>query len=127
MGKKVSIFNETNGTPPRVPFARLKEKILGEKYLLSVIFVGDHKSRLLNRRFRRSDKPTNILSFSISKNEGELYVNLAQVKRELKLFDRSFPNLVSFLLIHGMFHLKGYAHGSTMESKEKATRTAFKI
>lgn len=127
MEKTLSVFNETNGTLPRVPFQRLKEKILGKKYILSIVIVGDLQSQRLNRAYRGKNKPTNILSFSLSKNEGELYLNLKQVRRETKLFKRPFANLVSFMLIHGMFHLKGHVHGSTMETKERAVRAAFNL
>lgn len=127
--KKESLFvsNETKSKVPPLPFRRLKEKILGKNYFLGIIFVGDTKSKTLNRVYRKKNKPTNILSFALEKNEGELYINLKQAKRELKIFNRPFSNLLAFLLIHGMFHLKGEVHGSRMEAKEKAVRTLFHI
>jgi probable rRNA maturation factor len=121
------ITNETKGKLPRLPFKRLKKKILGELYVLRIVFIGDRRSRALNQTYRRRNKPTNILSFPINKKEGELYIDLKQVKRETKLFGRSLQNLTGFLVIHGMFHLKGLAHGSKMESKEKAVRALFHI
>lgn len=128
--EQVLLANETKVKLPRgfsIPIQALKDRLLGKTYMLNVIFIGDAHSRKLNRSYRSKDKPTNILSFSIDKKEGELYVNLAQVKREVKLFERPFENLILFLLIHGMLHLKGFDHGSRMEAKEKAARTFFHI
>lgn len=82
---------------------------------------------MLNRTYRGKDKPTNVLSFSLSKNEGELIICLAKVRKETKLFHRSFPNLLAFLVIHGLFHLKGHDHGSTMERNEERVRRRFKV
>ena len=82
---------------------------------------------MLNRSYRGKDTPTNILSFPLSKTEGELIICLAKVRQETKLFGRPFPNLLAFLVIHGLFHLKGQDHGSTMERDEQRVRTRFKI
>lgn len=112
---------------PRVLFAPIAEYVLGKKYTLSIVLCGDHLSRRLNKTYRAKDRPTNILSFNLAKNEGEIYLCLPQIRREQKKFDRNFDNLVAFLLIHGLFHLKGMEHGSTMESKEAAAQKAFGI
>lgn len=127
MKDPVSIVNETGMRIPRLPVLPLKKRILGAKYSLAVVFIGDKKSQALNKEYRKKNKPTNILSFAISKHEGELYINPRLVKREQKIFGRNFKNLLAFLLIHGMFHLKGYDHGSKMEAQEKAARIRFKI
>lgn len=123
----VSISNSTRGPLPRVEFANIARAVLGARYELSVVLVGDSASRTLNRRYRHKDHPTNILSFPLSATEGEMYLNLQQVRRETKFFERSFRNLVAFLFIHGLFHLKGYDHGATMERRERQVRRKFHI
>jgi len=127
MRANLSLVRTTKEAYPRLPFASLKEAVLGKSYHLSIAFVSAARSRALNRAYRGKDKPTNILSFSLSKNEGELIICLAKIKKETKLFSRTFPNLLAFLLIHGLFHLKGHDHGSTMERNEQRVRTRFKI
>jgi probable rRNA maturation factor len=127
MAHNLTIVHETGMRLSRVPVLRLKEKILGRGYKLSIVSVSDKKSKALNKIYRRKNKPTNILSFSIDKKEGELFINLSQIKRETKLFKREYANLTAFMLIHGMFHLKGLTHGSTMERQEKAMRKLFGI
>ena len=110
-----------------MPFFALKEKVLGKDYELSVALVGNTTSKKLNLAYRGKDMPTNVLSFELSPNEGEIVLDLAKIKTETKKFNRSFENLVAFLFIHGLFHLKGMDHGVTMESKEASIRKQFSI
>lgn len=124
---KFSISNKTKGKLPRLPFAQIKERVLGKKYELSLVFTGDRVSRRLNRQYRGKDKPTNVLSFNVTETTGEIFINLRQVKRETKKFGEKYENLVGFLFIHGLLHLKGLEHGSTMERAEKKLRKQFKI
>lgn len=119
MQDKVSITNQTNGKPPRLPFVRLKNAILGKSYELSVAYVTRATSRCLNMTHRQKDKPTNVLSFPLSKNSGELVIDLTTSRKESSLFDMTERNFIKFLVIHGMLHLKGYEHSSTMERLEK--------
>ncbi len=123
----IVIINKTRSKMPRVLFNDIAENILGKKHTLSIVLCGDRLSRRLNRTYRQKDRPTNILSFTLSTNEGEIYLCLPQIRRELKKFDRDFDNLVAYLLIHGLFHLKGMEHGSTMESKEATACRKFGI
>ena len=122
-----TITNTTKNTLPRVSFDDIKDKTLGKKYSLSLVFVGDKKSRKLNKTYRGKDKPTNILSFNYDKSEGEIFINLRKAKSEAKLFDRKFDNFIAFLFIHGLLHLKGMEHSSTMEKAEEKLRKQFRV
>ncbi len=99
-------------------FDQLKNDILGKKYSLSIAFVSEKKSQEINRKYRDKDKPTNVLSFSLRPNEGELVLCKAMIKREAKESGKNFDAWLGFLVIHGMLHLKGYEHSSTMERLE---------
>jgi probable rRNA maturation factor len=99
-------------------FEKIKEDILGKDYSLSVAFVSEKKIRELNKRYRNIDKPTNILSFALYKDEGEIVLCKSVIRKELKKFGRTFSQLVGYLVIHGMLHLKGMTHSSRMERAE---------
>ncbi len=99
-------------------FDQLKNDILGKKYSLSIAFVSEKKSQEINRKYRDKDKPTNVLSFSLRPNEGELVLCKAVIKKEAKESGKNFDAWLDFLVIHGMLHLKGYEHSSTMERLE---------
>ncbi len=119
MDVNLDITNKTNGKLPRLPFARIKEAILGPKYSLSIALVPPRESHRLNLTYRQKDKPTNVLSFPFDKTSGELVLDLKTSRADAKNFDMTPEKFLVFLVIHGMLHLKGYDHGSTMEKEER--------
>ncbi|MFA5987468.1 MAG: rRNA maturation RNase YbeY [Candidatus Paceibacterota bacterium] len=106
------------GQLARVPYKKLKDAILGKDYTLSVVFVRPEDSQKINNTYRGKNKPTNILSFPLSKNEGEIILNKEQIEREIVTKKVKAKEYLSYLFIHGLLHLKGYAHGSKMEKEE---------
>jgi probable rRNA maturation factor len=118
MPKNFSVINETKGALPRVPFEKIKNFCLGEKYELSVVFVKNSHSKRLNFKYRRKNKPTNVLSFSLDKKVGEIFLAPVVIKKQTKEFGMDFKNLTALLFIHGCLHLKGMEHGSKMEKAE---------
>jgi len=123
MRDNFSIVNESGELLPRLPLARIKNDILGKKYCLSLAFVDKKKSREINKRYRKKDKPTNILSFSFSKTEGEILMcpNIVrqEVKNKAESSNRTFRGYMGFLVIHGMLHLEGMKHSSKMDRAEE--------
>lgn len=113
------ISNKTKSKPPRLPFVYIKNTILGDKYELGVSFLSPQKQKEINLKFRKINKTTNILSFPLSKNSGEITFDLSKVKKEAPLFSMSYSHFLKYLFIHGLLHLKGYDHGDIMERQEK--------
>ncbi len=99
---------EGSKLPPKCDYEGLKDKILGQKYELSLVFCSNALSRKLNRTYRGKDYATNVLSFPVTKNAGEIFINLSTLK------GFSVPHL----FIHGCLHLKGMRHGAKMERAE---------
>ncbi len=122
-----SIFNETKGKLPSLPFEQIKNKILGYEYELNLIFVDEKKIHSLNKTYRKIDSPTDILSFPIAKNSGEIFICPKIAKNKAKDFERNFNNFITFLFVHGNVHLLGYEHGDKMEAVETKFRKFFKI
>lgn len=123
----LTITNTTKGSLPRLPFTKMTEAVLGKEYECSLVIVSSKKSRELNNAHRGKDTPTNILSFPLDDNEGEIFLDLKKARADAPLFDRSYTNFVGFLFIHGLLHLKGFDHGIKMENAEKKFRIQFKI
>ncbi len=122
-----TITNTTKAKLPSLAFADMKDAILGKKYELSVLIVSKSVIQGLNKEFREIDKPTDILSFPLSDDFGEMYINPDMTKIEAKKFGRDYENFFAFLFIHGLVHLKGFDHGSTMESIEARFRKKFGV
>lgn len=116
--KNITIIRK-NGLIPTIPFLRIKEKILGKDYLLTIIFCTLKESQERNKAYRDKDYPTNILSFPLSLTEGEIYISLQTARKDAKNFDMSYQKFLHLLIVHGMLHLKGLDHGSTMEELEE--------
>ncbi len=127
MLETVSILNTTKGKLPSLPFATFKNKILGNTYELSIVFVGEKFIQKLNKTYRKINKPTDILSFSLSKSAGEIFFCKKVADKKSKEFERKKNNFYQFLFVHGMVHLRGLDHGRNMEALEKKYRKIFKI
>jgi probable rRNA maturation factor len=108
-------------------FDTIKQAVLGKDYDLSLAFVSAACIRNFNRIYRDIDTSTDILSFPLSKNAGEIYICKSVARIEAKKFDRAPDNFILFLLIHGLVHLKGFDHSSTMERIEIRFRKKFGI
>lgn len=108
-------------------FTNMKNKVLGKNFDLSLTFIGIKKIQNLNKTYRKKNYPTDILSFNIDKNVGEIVINPDKARQKAPLFERTFDNYLKFIFIHGLFHLKGFDHSSRMESEEGRVRKAFKI
>lgn len=105
----------------------IKNAVLGDNYDLTLSVIGTEHIQTLNRTTRGIDTPTDILSFPLDEETGEIYINLECARTEAEKFDRTYENFLSFLLIHGMVHLKGIDHGSTMERIEARFRKEFGV
>jgi probable rRNA maturation factor len=99
---------------------KVKNDILGKRYELSFSFVSKSKIKALNKIYRKKNEPTDILSFSLDKNSGEILICKEIAKIKAPKFDMTLTDYLLFLVIHGNFHLKGMQHSSKMERYELA-------
>ncbi len=111
----------TNTTKSRftIPFAVIKDDILGKGYELSLNLIGEKRARAVNRRSRQKTYAPNVLSFPLSRQAGEVYLTPQVAKREAPRFKHSFKRHLTYLYIHGLLHLKGLDHGPKMERLEE--------
>src|ERR1035437_7797391 len=123
----LSITNTTKEKLPKHPFEKMAEKVLGKNYDLSLTIIDATEIKQLNKKYRNKNKPTDVLSFPLVENSGEIFLCLSEAKKEAPKFERTFDNFVAFLVIHGLVHLKGFDHSSTMESIEQTFRQDFQI
>ena len=104
---------------PAFSYAKMKDDILGKKYVLSLAFIGDTKARTLNKEHRKKDYVPNVLSFPLAKDQGEVFIAPTVAKMEAKKFNMTVNGYIGFLYIHALLHLKGLDHGDTMEKAEQ--------
>lgn len=88
-------------------------KLRGE---VSVLLTGDAHIRLLNRRFRHKDKPTDVLSFPAAEVPGrplvagDLAISVETAARQAEELGHSLAAELQILILHGFLHLAGYDH-----------------
>jgi len=92
----------------KIILQKIKEEVLGKKYDLSLVFAANALMKKLNIRYSGKAKTAAVLSFPLSRKEGDIFINLAQKK---------YSPL--FLFIHGICHLKNFKHGAKMEEQER--------
>ncbi|HBT81503.1 hypothetical protein A2757_02815 [Candidatus Giovannonibacteria bacterium RIFCSPHIGHO2_01_FULL_48_47] len=96
--------------PPRQHFKKAKDKILGKKYELDLVFADSKTMLRLNKTYRRKNKAADVLAFALSPKLGQIFLNRELARKKERLWT---------LYLHGLLHLKGFRHGPKMEALEK--------
>ena len=96
------------------------ERLAHEVSDVSVAFVDDDAMRELNKRFRRKDKTTDVLTFPADDSYGEpaqdgrplgdIVICVDQARRQAAEEKHSLAIEVRYLLLHGILHAFGYDH-----------------
>jgi len=99
-----------------------KKKKIKKSIYFTLLLSGEKEIKNLNRKFRKKNKSTDVLSFPfytkkelrkklISEKEiylGDIIINLNEIKNKKKL--KNFKNELNNLWIHGLVHLFGHDH-----------------
>jgi probable rRNA maturation factor len=97
---------------------------------VSVYFCGDRRMRSLNRRYRRKDRPTDVLSFPAGDGAllGDIVISVPYAMRQARRRRQSASAELDRLLLHGYLHLLGYDHetdSGQMDALEARLRRRF--
>jgi len=109
---------EVSGSVPRLSqreiatFARrVLRAVDSEPEELSIAFVDDESMRELNRKFRRKNKMTDVLTFpGDGPLLGEIVISVDQARRQAAGEKHSLATEVRYLILHGILHAMGYDH-----------------
>lgn len=122
-----SITSTVQSYSKKVPYEQIKDEILGSTYVLSLVFIGTHRAQKLNKKYRKENYTPNILSFPLTETRGEIFITPKITIQEATKRGMTIDGYTGFLFIHGLLHLKGYAHSDTMEVLEKKYILKFKL
>jgi probable rRNA maturation factor len=80
---------------------------------VSISLVSDREMRAINRKWRRKDKPTDVLSFPLEEGRrhlGDVVISLDTARRQAR--EGGWPVSVELrrLLAHGLLHCAGHDH-----------------
>ena len=93
---------------------------------LSILLTTDGRIRTLNRRWRRVDHATDVLSFPADDppgsgpHLGDLAISLDVAARRARRAGRTLGEEVDRYLVHGLLHLVGHDHHRPGEAREMA-------
>lgn len=127
-----------------------KENLKSLNLYISITLTSPTIIRKLNNEYRSIDKETDVLSFPMfEKNEidkivknkekqivketiGDIIISVERVKEQAKEYGHSFERELSYMLVHGFYHLMGYDHieeedKREMRSKEEEILSELKI
>jgi probable rRNA maturation factor len=93
---------------------------------LTLRVVGAREGRTLNRLYRKKNRATNVLSFPLG-GEGDIVLCHAVVAREAGEQGKRLAAHNAHLVVHGVLHLRGFAHGRAMERREARILRRFGI
>ena len=113
------------------------KKFKKKRFFCSLLLSGNQEIKFLNKKFRKKNKATDVLSFpfytkkefeKISKKENELYlgdiiINLNKIKN--KNLKKNFKIEFDRLWIHGLLHLFGYVHKREKDFKKMNQKEKF--
>lgn len=117
-GIPVRLFKKKTGNAPELS--------------LSIALVSTDAMKKLNAKYRKKNKPTDVLSFSrmegfslptVHHEIGEVILCLAVARRQAKDAEISLKEEIQRLTIHGVLHLFGYDH----ETNARDARRMFKL
>lgn len=104
------------------------EKVRGPVEL-GIVVAGDRTLRALNRRYRRRDAPTDVLSFALeadggfvippgrARQLGEIVISYQTAARQARAAGHTVHDELAHLLVHGLLHLIGYDHERPRQAK----------
>lgn len=123
----------TNKTKTKINLSLIK--LVTERFLLfykkknwgvSIVLLGDKEIAKVNNKYRKINKPTDVLSFveedskifAQEKFLGEVLVDYQQIKRQAKEKKIKEKEEMVFILVHGLLHLMGYDDKTDKEAKK---------
>ena len=120
----------------------LVERVIGQAFkkenvdkinlYINIILTNPENIKRINKMYRNIDKETDVLSFPMFEKEeienmknngndieetlGDIVISIERVKQQAEEYGHGFERELSYMLIHGFYHLMGYDH---MEEEDK--------
>lgn len=99
------------------------------KIEISITFVDDGEIQKLNKKYRRIDQPTDVLSFALEEgftfNQtpelprilGDIIISLPRAQAQSIRYNHSLERETGYLTAHGLLHLLGYDHKNDQQQQ----------
>lgn len=90
-------------------FARRAQEMAGVSGEVDILIADNRRLQELNRRFRRKNKPTDVLSFP-RREGGDIAISVDIALENADRYGHAATDELKILVLHGMLHLAGYDH-----------------
>lgn len=119
------------------------ENLLETNLYMSIILTNPDHIQEMNNTYRKINKATDVLSFPMFEKEelenykskieeplGDIVISIEQVDIQAKEYGHSFERELSYMVVHGFYHLMGYDHielGDRVIMREKEENVLNKL
>lgn len=104
-----------------------EENLLNSKLCISITLTTPKNIKKINFEHRKIDKETDVLSFPMFEKEeleekikngnfehedilGDIVISIKKVEEQAVEYGHSFERELSYMIVHGFYHLMGYDH-----------------
>lgn len=112
-----------------------EENMQKSKLYITITFTNPENIRKINSKYRNIDKATDVLSFPMFEKDelekylseanfqhedmlGDIVISIEKVEEQAKDYGHSFERELSYMIVHGFYHLIGYDHIKEEEKKQ---------
>ncbi len=123
-----------------------EEQLDKTKLVVEITLTTPEHIREINKEYRNIDKSTDVLSFPMFEKEdlekgiknnkfqeedvlGDIVISIQRVKEQAEEYGHSFERELSYMIVHGFYHLMGYDHIKEEDKVQmrKKEKTVLKI
>ena len=112
-----------------------EENLTKSKMIITITLTTPENIKKINKEYRNIDRATDVLSFPMIEKEeitkkiknqefmhedilGDIIISIEKVEEQAKEYGHSFERELSYMVVHGFYHLMGYDHMTEEEKTE---------
>lgn len=101
----------------------IEENLEKRNLYINIVLTNPENIRKINKEQRNIDKETDVLSFPMFEKDeikmagnenpdvlGDIVISVQKVEEQAKEYGHSFKRELSYMVVHGFYHLLGYDH-----------------
>ncbi len=130
---KIEVFVQVEETIPELEtvkkvleYAVSKEQLNNVSF--NVIIINNEMIHELNKNYRHIDRETDVITFALEDEDtiiipneerilGDIYISIDKARSQAEEYGHSLLRELSFLAVHGFYHLLGYDHMNPEDEK----------
>lgn len=104
-----------------------EEKLINSKLYITITLTNPENIKEINKQYRNIERATDVLSFPMFEKDeleqkiqnedfeypdvlGDIIISIEKVEEQAKEYEHSFERELSYMIVHGFYHLMGYDH-----------------